>query len=94
MTTELPAEVVEVAAASLCDWDQQYTWGSLGAESPMKASYEEAARDALTAAAPLIRAQALEYAADAMEADTTFRDPLRLRADWLRTRAKQERGEG
>jgi len=33
----------EVAAKAICEWDQQYTWGGLGDESPMKALYEYAA---------------------------------------------------
>lgn len=39
-----------------------------------------------------VRAQALEDVADAIDADPAFRDPLRLRADWLRARAEKERG--
>lgn len=57
MTTPSP-EAIEAVAAEICDWDNQYAWKSLGAESPMKASYEDAAVRAITAAAPLIAAQA------------------------------------
>ena len=35
------------------------------------------------------KAEALEEAADAMDADPEFRDPLRLKSDWLRNRAHQ-----
>lgn len=41
-----------------------------------------------------VRAQALEDVADAMDADTNVRDPLRIRADWLRARAEKERQSG
>ena len=51
---------------------------------------KELSEAALTAMLPLIL-KALEDAADAMDADPAFRDPLRLRADWLRTRAEKER---
>lgn len=33
--------------------------------------------------------QALREAADAQDADPEFRDPLRLKSDWLRTRAER-----
>lgn len=33
--------------------------------------------------------EALEEAADAMDADPEFRDPLRLKSQWLRNRAQQ-----
>lgn len=35
------------------------------------------------------KAEALNEAADAMDADMTIRDPLRLKSDWLRNRANQ-----
>ena len=38
------------------------------------------------------KAKALEEAADAMGVDLSFRDPLRLRAGWLRDRAERIRG--
>lgn len=33
------------------------------------------------------KAEALREAADTMDSDPEFRDPLRLKSDWLRTRA-------
>lgn len=39
------------------------------------------------------KAEALEEAADAMDADPEFRDPLRLKSDWLRNRAQQLKEE-
>lgn len=40
-----------------------------------------------------VKAEALREAADAMDADPEFRDPLRLKADWTRARADElERG--
>jgi hypothetical protein len=47
---------------------------------------------ALTAAAPFIQAAALRDAADALDADPEFRDPLRLKSDWLRARAASIEG--
>lgn len=48
---------------------------------------------ALEAAMPHIRkqiaAEALREAADAADADPDFRDPLRLKSDWLRNRAQK-----
>lgn len=38
-----------------------------------------------------VAATALEQAADAMDIDPTFRDPLRLKADWVRARAVEIR---
>lgn len=53
--------------------------------------------EAIEAIAPLIvrevKAEALEEAADAMDADPSFRDPLRLKSDWLRARAIRARKE-
>lgn len=41
-----------------------------------------------------VQARALLDAANAMDADPTFRDPLRLKSDWLRARADRiERGD-
>jgi hypothetical protein len=40
----------EAAAKAICEWDQQYQWGSLGDESPMKALYEYGATEVLDAA--------------------------------------------
>ena len=39
-----------------------------------------------------VQAEALRAAADAMDADPEVRDPLRLRADWLRARADRTEG--
>lgn len=39
------------------------------------------------------RAEALEEAADAMDADASVHDPLRLKSDWIRIRAAQLRQE-
>lgn len=41
-----------------------------------------------------VQAEALRDAADAMDADVEVRDPLRLRADWLRARADRLSAEG
>lgn len=40
-----------------------------------------------------VKAQALEEAADRMDADPEFRDPLRLKSQWLRDRAQQLKEE-
>lgn len=40
-----------------------------------------------------VKADALREAADDAQADPTFRDPLRLRSDWLRVRADRIEGE-
>ncbi|ALQ29088.1 hypothetical protein ATC04_00015 [Arthrobacter sp. YC-RL1] len=40
-----------------------------------------------------VRAEALEEAADAMDADASVHDPLRLKSDWIRIRAAQLRQE-
>lgn len=103
MTTELPAEVVEVAARAL------WLTGSSAKPSPwdevsdgLKGRYRMFATAALSAAAPFIRAQALEYAAQDFPADLPefadmgadgLIDYISVE-DWLNTRAKQERGEG
>lgn len=39
------------------------------------------------------KAAALEEAADAMDADASVHDPLRLKSDWIRIRAAQLRKE-
>lgn len=39
------------------------------------------------------KAEALEEAADAMDADASVHDPLRLKSDWIRIRATQLRKE-
>lgn len=41
----------------------------------------------LDAAIAEAQAEALREAADTMDADPEFRDPLRLKSDWLRARA-------
>lgn len=38
---------------------------------------------------PAVEREALLSAADAMDADPDFRDPLRLKSDWLRNRANE-----
>lgn len=40
----------EAAAKAICSWDNEYNWGSLGDESPMKALYEDASTLTLAAA--------------------------------------------
>lgn len=41
-----------------------------------------------------MRAEVLREAADAMDADPEFRDPLRLKAAWVRERADRIEAEG
>lgn len=41
-----------------------------------------------------VGAEALREAADAMDADPEFRDPLRLKAAWVRERADRIEAEG
>ena len=80
----IPDEVIEAAAESLVG-------STLGDRSGIKwEEFFEAARLALEAAAPLIRAQALEDAA----ANWSDWDALSAPEDWLRARAAAERGEG
>ena len=52
----------------------------------------EVLREALAAHDREIAAKALRDAADAMAADSEVRDPLQLRADWLRARADRIEG--
>lgn len=114
MTTELPAEAIEAAANALFDdnpvWHLVYDRPALWPEvaEPAEERYREQATAALTAAAPFIRAQALEYAAQALGERGASRTEGRLpgvTATWhtaaefvwncaehLRTRAKTERG--
>lgn len=94
MSTDPTPEAIEAAAAEICDWDNQYAWKSLGAESPMKASYEDAAKRALTAAAPIIAAQAKSEAlreaaneADMWSMAGAYFPEWEKRAEWLRARA-------
>lgn len=49
--------------------------------------YEHIADAVLVAVGPHIAAQALRDAAAAANDDPEFRDPLRLKADWIRDRA-------
>lgn len=90
--TTVTDEAVERAARA--EWDHDFVHAPWeGAPDDVRDYYRDSARAALTDAAPLIAAQALKDAADAMAADPEFRDPLRLRADWLRARADEIAGE-
>lgn len=48
---------------------------------------------AVMALVPKIKAEALREAADGQDADPEFRDPLRLKSEWLRDRADRIESE-
>lgn len=107
LTADLPItdEAVEAARDELAGW--QIGSGYYATQVAVDEALDMA-RAALEAALPLIvddlranpverlqdEAEALEEAADAMDADPSFRDPLRLKSDWLRARAARIRGGG
>ena len=82
----IPQEAVE--AAELAVTDAMYKYGPDGHID----GYQEIARAALVAAAPLMAAQALEDAAEAVDEDP-YDDLDPFYAGWLRDRARKIREE-
>lgn len=85
----IPAAAVEAAAKVLWDKEMNAPWSSVA--DGFKAPFMRDARAALEAAAPYIRAQALEDAAAEVDEGVPAYGQGEY-ADWLRAQAASERG--